>query len=262
MSKKRNACHVRLLILIGLGILLIGDSLYTWYYIRNLNLGIVLPGIIGLVLIAVALKPYVFKGPIIRNKLLRSIFCGIIIACLVFFIIMECLIIVDPFLYRAELAGKVDYMIVLGCGIWPDGSPTLALTYRLDKAAGYYWENPHIKIIVSGGKGPDEPFPESEAMMKYLIQAGIPEGSVIQETRSTSTMENFKFSRSLIQDDLAEPIKIIFVTNDFHVLRARILAKRNGFEAYAIPAPTPGIIILNSYLREFFAFVKSMLVDY
>ena len=262
MGKKRNAGHIRLLICIGLGVLLTGDTLYTWYYIRALNLGIVLPGIIGAVLIAVGLKPYIFKGPIIRNKLLRSVFCWIIIACLVFFIIVEGLIIVDPYLYRAELAGKVDYVIVLGCGIWPDGSPTLALIYRLDKAVEYYRKNPLIKIIVSGGKGPDEPVPEAEAMAEFLIKEGIPESSIIAETRSTSTMENFKFSRSLMQGDLNKPVKIVFITSDFHVLRSRILAKRNGFEAYAIPAPTPAIIILNSYMREFFAFIKSMLVDY
>ena len=63
-----------------------------------------------------------------------------------------------------------------------------------------------------------------------------------------------------LPDDKTE--KIVFVTNDFHVLRARILARRFGFEAYAIPAPTPRVIMLNSYLREFFAFVKSMAVDY
>jgi uncharacterized SAM-binding protein YcdF (DUF218 family) len=63
-----------------------------------------------------------------------------------------------------------------------------------------------------------------------------------------------------IPDDKIE--KIIFVTSDFHIFRARILARRFGFDAYAIAAPTPRVILLNSYLREFFAFIKSMLVDY
>jgi uncharacterized SAM-binding protein YcdF (DUF218 family) len=181
---------------------------------------------------------------------------------MIFFVLIEGLIIADPYLHRAELAGRVDYLLVLGCGIWPDGRPTLALINRLDKAVEYYAGNPHVKVIVSGGQGPDEPMPEAEAMAEYLIGKGVPETSIIKETRSTSTMENFKFSRELMQPGTEEPVRLVFITSDFHVLRARILAKRNGFDAYAIPAPTPSVILFNSYLREFFAFIKSMVLDY
>lgn len=245
-----------------LGVFLIGDSIFAWYYVRNVNLGIVLPGLLGLLLIAVALKMTFVKGPLIQNRRLKMFLRVAIIACLAFFIAVEGLIIADPQLHRAEQAGRVDYLLVLGGGIWPDGRPTLALANRLDKAAAYYAEHPHVTIIVSGGQGSDEPTPEAEAMAKYLIDAGIPETAIIKETRSTSTMENFKFSRALIKESPEEPVRLVFITSDFHVLRARILAKRNGFEAYAIPAPTPAIIWLNSYLREFFAFIKSMLLDY
>jgi len=245
-----------------LGALLILDSVFAWYYVRNVNLGIVLPGLIGLALIAVALKWTFVEGPVIKNRLLRMFMRVLLITCLAVFVLVEALIIVDPVLHRADRAGKVDHLMVLGCGIWPDGTPTLSLINRLDKAIAYYRDNPHVTIIVSGGQGPDEPMPEAEAMAKYLLDAGIPESAIVKETRSTSTMENFKYSRALIGPDSGEPVRLVFVTSDFHVLRARILAKRNGFEAFAIPAPTPSIIVLNSYLREFFAFVKSMLVDY
>lgn len=245
-----------------LGAFLILDSVFAWYYVRNVNLGIVLPGLIGLALIAVALKWTFVEGPVIKNRLLRMFMRVLLITCLAVFVLVEALIIVDPVLHRADRAGKVDHLMVLGCGIWPDGTPTLSLINRLDKAIAYYRDNPHVTIIVSGGQGPDEPMPEAEAMAKYLLDAGIPESAIVKETRSTSTMENFKYSRALIGPDSGEPVRLVFVTSDFHVLRARILAKRNGFEAFAIPAPTPSIIVLNSYLREFFAFVKSMLVDY
>lgn len=245
-----------------LGALLILDSVFAWLYVRNVNLGIVLPGLIGLVLMAVALKWAFVEGPVFKNRLLRMFVRVLLIACLAIFVLVEALIIADPVLHRAELADKVDYLMVLGCGIWPDGRPTLSLINRLDKAIEYYRDNPHVTLIVSGGQGADEPIPEAEAMAKYLIGAGVPESAIIKETRSTSTMENFRYSRALIGPNTGEPVKLVFVTSDFHVLRARILAKRNGFEAYAIPAPTPSIIVLNSYLREFFAFIKSMLVDY
>jgi len=245
-----------------LGALLILDSVFTWYYVRNVNLGIVLPGLIGLVLIAAAFKMAFVERPVLKSKRLRTLLRVILIVCLAIFVLVEGLIIADPLLHRAELAGKVDYLLVLGCGIWPDGRPTLSLINRLDEAVAYYRANPHVTIIVSGGQGADEPMPEADAMAKYLIDAGIPEDAILRETRSTSTMENFRYSRALIGAEPGETVRLVFVTSDFHVLRARILAKRNGFEAYAIPAPTPSVIVLNSYLREFFAFIKSMLLDH
>lgn len=259
MNRKRR---IAIALFVTLGIFLIWDSIFAWNYVKHINLGIVLPSLLGLILIAVALKMGLSDGPVIRDRRLRSLVRWVLIVCLVFFILIEGLIIADPYLHRAELAGDVDYLVVLGCGIWSDGRPTLALINRLDKAVEYYTENPHVSIIVSGGQGPDEPIPEAEAMARYLMDAGIPETSIIKETGSTSTMENFKFSRVMMRPGLEEPVRIVFITSDFHVLRARILAKRNGFEAYAVPAPTPSVILLNSYLREFFAFIKSMLVDY
>ncbi len=245
-----------------LGVILIWDSVFTWNYVRSINLGIVLPGLLGLLLISIVLKMVLVEGPVIKSRRLRSLIRWALIICMVFFVLIEGLIIADPYLHRAELAGRVDYLLVLGCGIWPDGRPTLALINRLDKAVEYYAGNPHVKVIVSGGQGPDEPMPEAEAMAEHLIGKGVPETSIIKETRSTSTMENFKFSRELMQPGTEEPVRLVFITSDFHVLRARILAKRNGFDAYAIPAPTPSVILFNSYLREFFAFIKSMVLDY
>jgi uncharacterized SAM-binding protein YcdF (DUF218 family) len=99
-------------------------------------------------------------------------------------------------------------------------------------------------------------------MEEYLIKHGVPKEQIIQEDKSTSTRENFEFSRRLMNVPDDETMKIVFITNDFHVFRSRILAKRFGFEGYAISAPTPRVILVNSYLREFFAFVKSMVVDY
>lgn len=245
-----------------LGVFLIRDSINTWNYTRSVNSGIVLSALLGVLLAAAAFVAALTGGPIIKNRRLRCLMRWAAMACLSFFILIEGLIIADPYLHRAELAGKADWLIVLGCRIWPDGRPTLALSNRLDKAFEYYSENPHVKIIVTGGQGADEPMPEAEAMAEYLVKRGVPETSIIIEPWSTSTMENFRFSRALLPPDLEEPIKAVFVTSDFHVLRARILAKRNGFDAYAIPAPTPSVILINSYLREFFAFMKSMLMDF
>lgn len=249
-------------VLIGLGILLCLNTLIAHHYSSDWNLGVVLPAILGVLCWAYAYKLICIKEPIIRNKRLRTVVIVFIVACFLFFVTVEAAMILDPIIHSSSVAGKVDTVIVLGCGIWPDGRPTLSLTERLDKAIAYYQENPHVTIIVSGGQGPNEPIPEAQAMETYLVEKGIPRERIIKEDQSTSTRENFEFSRRLMKVPDGQKEKIVFITNDFHVMRSRILAKRFGFEAYALAAPTPSVVVFNSYLREFFAFVKTMLVDY
>lgn len=81
-----------------------------------------------------------------------------IIAFFVLFAVVEFLIIIDPVIHSSDSAGRVDHVIVLGCGIWPDGRPTASLALRLDKAVSYYRDNPHVYIIVSGDRAPTNHF--------------------------------------------------------------------------------------------------------
>ncbi len=262
MIKKQTGKIILAVLLVITGLFLCLNTFYAYGYSTDWNLGVVLPLLLGLGCFIYALKLIFIKKPIIKNKRLKIAVIGAFLVCVLVFVTVEAFIIADPYTHRSELAGKVDAVIVLGCGIWPDGRPTLALTSRLDKAMEYYEKNPHATLYVSGGQGPNEPFPEALAMEAYLLDHGIPQEKIIIEDKSTSTRENFEFTRRLMNIAQGERVKIVFVTNDFHVLRSRILADRFGFEAYAIPAPTPSVILFNSYLREFFAFVKSMLVDY
>lgn len=262
MSMKKVFKMILAALLIMAGIFLCINSYYAWRYSTDVNFGIITAVLISLGCFIYSFRLAFFNEPLIGNEAIRLIVTIVVIASVVFFMIVEALIIMAPITHRAELAGKVDHVIVLGCGIWPDGRPTLSLASRLDKAISYYEENTHVNIIVSGGQGPNEPFPEAVAMKEYLIKRGVPEEKIIVEDKSTSTRENFEYTRRLIDPSFEKSIKVIFVTNDFHVLRSKILAKRFGFEAYAISAPTPSVILVNSYLREFFAFIKSMLIDY
>lgn len=261
MRSKQGAKQVFAIVLIFIGIALCFTTILAYNYSNDLNFGVVIPSVFGICCFALAgilLK----KEPLFKSKKLKSFFIAAIIICLLVFVTVEIMIIIDPYIHGEVQAGHVDTVIVLGCGIWPDGRPTLALQWRLDKALDYYNRHPDVDIIVTGGQGINEPFPESVAMEEYLIKHGVPKEQIIQEDKSTSTRENFEFSRRLMNVPDDETMKIVFITNDFHVFRSRILAKRFGFEGYAISAPTPRVILVNSYLREFFAFVKSMVVDY
>ena len=53
-------------------------------------------------------------------------------------------------------------------------------------------------LIPSGGKGSDEKISEAEAMGKYLLDKGIPEGKIILEDHSATTFENLANSKKII----------------------------------------------------------------
>src|SRR5699024_9337640 len=92
--------------------------------------------------------------------------------------------------YTNTATGTEQAVIVLGAGLRGD-RPSLLLRYRLDKAYEYACEHPDAIVITTGGQGRDETVPEGQAMRDYLIAKGLDPDRVLQETKSTSTEENF-----------------------------------------------------------------------
>lgn len=245
-------------ILFVIGVLGIIDTLVVRLFVQGMDLGTILPAIIGVVLIFFSFKStwekYVKK---INPFFIRITYWLFLFSITVFIIAEGCIVLGGVYSPRPE--NNPEYVIVLGAGIKEDGSPTLTLLNRLEKCVVYAGKNPEARIIVSGGQGKNEPEPEAQAMAKYLVERGISPDRIIIEDKSTSTMENFKFSKMLMEKDVKE---VAFITNDFHVFRSSILARRNGITAYGYPTPTPGIVLINSYLREFFALFKSLFLDF
>ena len=197
----------------------------------------------------------VFLGGVILGeggKVLRIIATAAVIAPLIF----GCVLFACGAKDNAD--GSEKAIIVLGCGI--DGeqvSPKLAR--RLDKAIEYFNEHPDKPVIVSGGQGAQEDIPESTAMKRYLVSKGVPDGMIIEESNSTSTFENFEFSKD-IADTLPGGDKIVFVTSRFQIYRASRYAAGKGFEAHHIGARVPFYELPANYLCEMLAIVAEYVI--
>ncbi|MBR3301915.1 MAG: YdcF family protein [Firmicutes bacterium] len=149
-----------------------------------------------------------------------------------------------------------DYMIVLGCGIRKDGTPTPLLRGRIDKAlefrnAQLEKTGKDLKFVVSGGQGPTEVISEAECMRNYLISCGIEPERVLVEDRSTDTAENMKFSKELILADGGADAKVAFATTNYHVFRGGLKARRVKMRAVGIGAKTRWYFWPNAAVREF-----------
>lgn len=170
---------------------------------------------------------------------------------------------------RDEGDRNLDYIIVLGAQVHR-GSPSLVLRYRLDKAAEYLRANTNTMCIVSGGQGPNEPYAEARGMADYLEHdAGIDASRIIEEPDSTTTVENLRNSRAIIDNagrsgndsggDASEP-SIGIVTNDFHVFRSLHIAHDQGYtDVQGIAAGSPRDMLLNNMVRESFAEAKYLI---
>lgn len=149
-----------------------------------------------------------------------------------------------------------DAIIVLGAAVQGD-VPSRSLADRLNTAVKYHKENPEAVIVVSGGKGPQENVTEAYAMEQYLIKNGVSKDKIIKEENATSTYENFLYSKEILDKNLEAGYKVSFVSNEYHIYRARGIAKKIGLTNVThIHSNTVWHSVVTGTLRECFAVLK------
>lgn len=148
-----------------------------------------------------------------------------------------------------------DYIVVHGAGL-SGSKPTPLLAGRLDKGVEL-WEagGRRALIIVSGGKGSDEQVSEARAMRDYLFEeCGVPADAVIEEDRSTTTMENLRNSKAIMDARSGtDAYRAAVVTSDFHVFRTAEYAHKIGLSADGMGSKTARYYWPTAFIREFVA---------
>ena len=179
---------------------------------------------------------------------------------LVYFYV-ECMLLgvmaANIYAVRHEPAPDRDFLIVLGCAVRRDGTPTPLLRARLDRALAFREKQMALTgkdpvFVASGGQGADEVISESECIKRYLLSRGISEERILMEDQSASTFENMKFSREkILEADPEGKGKTAFSTNGYHVFRSGILAGQAGLKAEGMGAGTRWYFWPNAAVREF-----------
>lgn len=234
------------LIFIAAGSVLLFYSIRL-FTIANYNLGLLLQLLLSVSLIVFG----VFFGKI--RKWLKTLFITALAVIVAF----------SAGLFIYGRSDNTDFtetaLIVLGAGIRGE-SPSYLLMQRLDKAYEYYLKNPNIAIVVSGGQGPQENISEALAMERYLISRGVPQNKILKEDKSTSTKENFEFSKAILDQKFTN-YTAAYVTNDFHVYRAGLMAKSAGLNPRHIGANTNKHVVISCYLREILAVMYKWVIE-
>lgn len=181
------------------------------------------------------------------------------------FIILVCVgigifLMVEGFIisgFSKSAPDGLDCLVVLGAQMKTSG-PSKALQYRLDAAIDYLAKNPDTYVIVSGGKGHDEPVSEAQGMCDYLVSKGIPEARIRKEDQSKNTFQNLTFSAEYLDK---ETDSVGVVSNNFHVFRAVKIARKAGYQnVHGIAARGEPFLQFNNMMREFFGVMKDFLV--
>lgn len=155
---------------------------------------------------------------------------------------------------------RVDYIIVLGSGLIDGKAPPL-LQKRIGAAMRFGQKQAKRKgdfpyLVMSGGQGTDEPCPEAVAMKAYAAGQGYPEDRILTEEESTTTEENFAFSRKLMDIHAdGKTYRCIFATSSYHLYRAGLYARRVGLLIRGLGAKTAFYYLPNAVLREYIAYL-------
>ena len=178
------------------------------------------------------------------------------------FVYFECMMLATIYVSYKAMRHKVphdkSHIIVLGCRVREDGLPGGVLRKRIEAAIKFANEQKKENgkaptLIFSGGKGGDESISEAESMQKYTIAQKY-DGKILLENKSTTTFENFKFSKKLIKDAQ----NIAFATTDFHIFRSAVFASQMGYRKIeGIGAKSPWYFYYNALIREFVANLNS-----
>ena len=230
-----------------------------------LGIGAVLPFIIG-----DALHNMRNTGLIdVHNSRSIAHFIEIFIESMIFSIVayLEC-ILLGTIITGIKTAKHIpkfnkDFIIINGCQIRKDGTPTPLLQARVDRAVEFAKMQKErfgrpIVFVPSGGKGSDEMLSEAESMKRYLISQGIAEKDILAETNSTTTEENFKYSFELIRKyHGSDFFNIAFSTTNYHVFRSGMLAHDLGMRVEGIGSKTKRYDWINAFVREYIATVAT-----
>jgi uncharacterized SAM-binding protein YcdF (DUF218 family) len=173
---------------------------------------------------------------------------------------------------RARPAAAI---IVMGAAQY-DGRPSPVLRARLDHAVALWHRGLAPRLIVTGGRRAGDRTSEAATGRRYAVAHGVPDSAILMESEGRTTAESLRAAAVLLTelertasaraDSAAGPIAgrsraglreeahgevaapsapsprtAILVSDPFHMLRLRMLARRYGIVAYTSPTRTSPI---------------------
>lgn len=137
-----------------------------------------------------------------------------------------------------KLSKDYDCVLVLGAGVYSDGSPTPMLNDRLVVACEAYEAGCSDRLIMSGDHL-NADYDEPTAMKNFAIEQGIESDVIFLDHAGISTYDSVYRAIKIFGAE-----KILIVTQKYHLYRAVYLARALGADACGVSAN------LRSYMKQ------------
>src|SRR6476620_2268123 len=135
-------------------------------------------------------------------------------------------------------ARPANAIVVLGAAQYA-GKPSPVLRARLDHALDLWHKRLGQLLILTGGTGEGDTTSEAAVGRTYAIKHGVPDTVILMETEGRTTSESMRAVAGMLE---ARGLQTALLVSDpFHMLRLRILARRFGFTPYTSPTQTSPI---------------------
>lgn len=141
---------------------------------------------------------------------------------------------------NGSLDGEADYLMILGCRVKVD-KPDEMLALRANSAADFLLAHKNTVAVCCGGiVHEDQIKSEAQVIKDFLLDRGVEEERILLEDKSQTTFENFINAKKIIESrPNGKNAKIAFLSSEFHLLRASVIASLVGVDAQSVPAPSP-----------------------
>lgn len=129
---------------------------------------------------------------------------------------------------EAAKLSNIDCILVLGCQVKDDGTPSDMLKDRLTRGIEVYNLGAAPNLLMSGDHGRED-YDEVGTMKQFAVSSGIASEDIFMDHAGFSTYESVYRAKEIFQAD-----KIIIVTQEYHLYRALYIADKLGIEAYGV----------------------------
>lgn len=140
---------------------------------------------------------------------------------------------------RVDDRRPVDAVVVLGAAQY-DGEPSSILAARLRHAQELYDDGVAPRIVTVGGRRAGDAYTEAEAGRRYLIDRGVPANAVVAVGEGTDTLGSLRAADARAQRDGWDTALV--VSDPWHSLRARTMARDSGLQAWTSPTRTGPVV--------------------
>lgn len=140
---------------------------------------------------------------------------------------------------RHDNRQPADMVIVLGAAQY-GGDPSPIFSARLRHARALYEAGLAPRIVTTGGAGEGDTYTEAEAGRRYLVARGVAPEDVIAVGEGSDTLGSL---RAVAERARAEGWRTgLIVSDPWHSLRARTMARDNGLVAWTSPTRSGPVV--------------------